>query len=106
MLYTHKKFKTSIKSWIRFETIVITVIQLLHLNKRLGYTHTLRWNISKKKVKKSWFFLKADECSFEKTMENVRKYGNHLVSEPNYHTKKNVSHRKCVGYRNEKNWNT
>ena len=36
-------------------------------------------------------------------MENVRKYGNHLVSEPNYHTKKKVSHRKCVGYRNEKN---
>ena len=66
MLYTHKKFKTSIKSWIRFETIVITVIQLLHLNKRLGYTHILRFNISKKKVKKIDFFLKLMNAFLKK----------------------------------------
>ena len=73
----------------------------------------LRKEKQKNDFKKDFVKLMNNAVS-RKTMENVRKHRdiklvrterrrNYLVSEPNYHTTKNIFHRTSVSNRNEKN---
>ena len=78
---TNKKYKTSIKSWIK----------TIHWHE---YSAKKKQNLILKNI-----FPVDEQCSFEKTKENVTKHrdiklvitkakGNYLVSERNYHTSK------------------
>ena len=86
MLY-HKKFKTSIKSWISIE--------------KSGKKLNIELKKKKSDFEKSLFKL-INNLVFGKIMENVRKHRdikpvrnkakrNYLVSEQNYHTAKSFS---------------
>ena len=74
MYYTHRKFKTSIKSWFRIEK-VHTVIKF---NQKAWLKPHIDINIELRKKAKSdfekYFFKLMNNAVLGKTMENVRKH--------------------------------
>ena len=103
--YTHKKFKTNIKSWISFEKVhrIVKFNQKAWLKSYIDMNTDLKkkHDFEKNHFEKDFFKL-MNNAVFEKAMENVRKHRdnncnncnscktagkrNYTVSEPNYHT--------------------
>ena len=99
LVTSHKKFKTSIKSWISFEK----VHRVIKFNQNFWIKPYIDMNTDLNKKAKTdfekYFFKLMNNAVFGKTTEHLRKHRdiklvttekrkNYLVSEPNYHTTK------------------
>ena len=96
-MFSHKKFKASVKSWISFQK----VYGAIKFNPKICLKSYIEMNteLKKKKDFEKDFFQLMNNSVFGDVMENVRKHRdiklvttekkkNHLVLEPNYNSLK------------------